>query len=230
MKNPTTQISLGSAALIAGLGLLVMVMTTPFAEFFVFPKLVVPNNPAETVKNIMANVVLFRLAILGYLLTFICDIVVAWALYIFLKPVNEHFSLLAAWFRLIYTVISLVALLNLVNVLRLLTSPNYVTMFDSSQINFQIMLSLRTFRNEWSLAYIFFGIHLLLLGYLVFRANYIPKILGILLIIAGFGWLIDNLQPFLFSDFNVEFGMIVGWGELIFMLWLLFRGSKMKEI
>jgi len=76
----TNRISLRRAALIAGIGLFIIVIAAPFAELFVYPKLVIPDNAAETIKNILANKTLFISAIFGYLITFICDIVVAWAL------------------------------------------------------------------------------------------------------------------------------------------------------
>src|SRR5215216_68255 len=114
--NAINKISLGKAALIAGLGLLIMAIAAPFAELYVYPQLVVPQNAAQTVQNILANKTLFTSAIVGYLIAFLCDVLVAWALYLLLKPVDENLSLLAAWFRLVYTVIALVALLNLVTV------------------------------------------------------------------------------------------------------------------
>ena len=214
--------TLRRAALIAGIGLLIMVVAAPFAELFVFPKLVVAGNAAETTQNILANQTLFTAAIFGYLITFLCDLVVAWALYVLLQPVNQELSLLTAWFRLVYTVIALEALLNLVTILRLLNTENPLT--DS-----QVMLSLSAFRTHWYFGLLFFGIHLVLLGYLVLKSNYIPRILGILLMIAGLGYLLSNLQPFLFPNVNLDFAEYTFYGELIFMLWLLLRGARIQE-
>ena len=76
---------------------------------------------------------------------------------------------------------------------------------------------------------VLFGIHLGLLGYLVYRSDYIPKILGILLTVAGLGWLIYCLSPYLYPNADVGFIMITFFGELIFMLWLLVRGWKIQE-
>ena len=140
--DTTNKTSLRTAALIAGLALLIMVITAPFAELFVFPRLIVPQNAAETAQNILANQTLFRAAIFGYLITFICDLVAAWALYVFLKPVNENLSLLTAWCRLVYTLVAIVAFLNLVTVVRLLNSSNSLTGFDPVQFPAQVMSSL----------------------------------------------------------------------------------------
>jgi hypothetical protein len=229
LTGSTNKTLLGKAALIAGIGLLIMVIAAPFAELYVLPKLVVPDNAAETVSNIMANQPLYTYAIFAYLITFICDLVVAWALYVLLKPVNKNLSLITAGFRWVYTGIALVALANLVTVLRLLNTSNTLSLSQPDQLVAQVMLSLSAFRTQWHFGLLFFGIHLVLLGYLVFRSKYIPGILGVLLIIAGLGYLLTSLKPFLFPDINLDFAEYTFYGELIFMLWLLIRGSKIQE-
>ena len=229
MATTTNKTSLRMAALIAGIGLLIMVVAAPFAELFVFPKLVVPGNAAETTQNIIANQSLFTSAIFGYLITFICDLIVAWALYVLLKPVNEELSLLTAWFRWVYTVIALDALLNLVTILRILNASDILTGSQLDQFSAQVMLSIQAFRSHWYFGLIFFGIHLGLLGYLAIRSKYIPSILGVLLIIAGSGYLLTNLKPFLFPTINLDFAEYTFYGELIFMLWLLIKGPRIQE-
>ena len=229
MVNSTTDNPLRRAAIIAGVGLLIMVIAAPFAELFVFPKLVVQGNATDTAKNIIANKTLFVSGIFGYLVTFICDLLVALALYVLLRPVNEYLSLVTAWFRLVYTVIALVALLNLVTVFRLLNTSAYLTVFLPDQLRAQAMLSLDAFRYQWYFGLLFFAIHLGLLGYLVIKSNYIPSILGVLLIIAGLGYMLTTLKPYLFPDIHLDFAKYTFYGELIFMLWLLIKGSRIKE-
>jgi hypothetical protein len=222
-------ITLRQAALIAGFGLLIMTIAAPFADAFVYPKLVIKGNIEETVQNIVANEGLFLTVVFCYLVTFICDLVVAWALYILLVPANRSVSLLTAWFRLVYTAIALFAMLKLVTVFRLLTTPDYLTVFGSDQLHAQVKLLLDSFRYEWSTGLVFFGIHLGLLGYLVYRSGYIPKIFGVLLAIAGVGWLAYELSPYIYPDADLGFLMITFTGELIFMLWLLVRGWRIQE-
>lgn len=229
MTNGTNKPSLRSAALISGLAILIMAIAAPFAELYVYPMLVVPGNAAETAKNIMANESLFRSAIFSYLITFIADIVAAWALYVLFKPVSESLSLLTSWFRLVYTVIALVAMLDLLTVLRLLDPSEYLKVFTPDQLNAQVMFSLGTFKKSWNFGILFFGIHLGLLGYLVFRSKYIPRTIGILVIISGLGYLITSLRPF-FPDMITDFAKFTFFGELIFMFWLLIRWPKIKEI
>jgi len=229
-KNIDTDISLGKAALIAGLSLFVMVLTTPFAEFSIFPKLIDSENAMKTAENIINNKHLFSVAIFLILLTLIADIVASWALYIFLKPVNKSLSLLTAWFRLMYTAMYFIALYNLLEVLSIIKSTEYLNNTGIGQINDSILIQINTFRVEGSFGLIIFGIYLILLGYLVYKASYIPKIFGIILFIAGLSWIIDKLSSFLFPEINTQFLFILTMGELIFMFWLLIKGSRIKKI
>lgn len=225
--STSSKISLSSAALIAGIGLLVMAIAAPFAELYVLPKLIVPYMTAETAINIQAHESLFTAAIYAYFITFICDLILAWALYILLKPVNEHLSLLTALFRWVYTVIAIMALMNLITALGLLTTPKYLTIFEKDQLYAQAMISIRAFKNQWYFGISLFAIHLFLLGYMVIKSTYIPKILGILLIITGTGYLLNSIRPYFFPSISIDFAMFTFFGELVFMLWLLIKGRKL---
>jgi hypothetical protein len=184
----------------------------------------------KTIKNITDNKGLFVYVIFGYLLTFVCDIVVAWALYILLKPVNKQLSFLTALFRWVYTIIALIALLNLVTVFRILNTSDYSTLFQSNEVNTLIMFLLKSFKGSWYFGFVFFSIHLILLGYLVIKSSYVPGILGILLIITGLGYLLTTIKPYLFSNVNIDFARYTFYGELVFMLWLLIKGWSIKEV
>ncbi len=221
-ETDENQFSLGKAALIAGLGLLIMAVAVPIAEFYISPKLLVGNR-TETVNNIVNNKALFTLSIFLHFITLICDILVAWALYIFLRPVMKDLSLVTAWFRLLYTSMYLVALANLVKVLNLTNSSGII---ETSQLSDNVAFYLNSFQFEWSFGLIIFGVYLLLLGYLVYKATYIPNIFGVLLFIAGFGYLFHTLGTFFAPDYDLDFLFFTFFGELILMLWLLIKGRK----
>jgi hypothetical protein len=218
-------VKLRRAALIAGFGYLMS--PVPFAEFYVYPRLVIPGNSQQTSENIAAHASLFLTAIFCYLVTFIADVVVAWALYVLLVPVNKRLSLVAGLFRLVYAAIALFGLLNLVTAYRVLASADPA--IRSAQLSSQVDLLLRSFRYDWSIGLLLFGIHLVLLGYLIFRSSYVPRVIGVLLAIDGLGWLIDTLRPYLYPKAHLGFISITFLGELVFMLWLLFRGSKIQH-
>ena len=108
--------------------------------------------------------------------------------------------------------------LNLVIVLKLLDDANYLAVFATDQLHAQVLLFLNAFYEVWAVGLIVFGFHLLTLGYLVFKSTFIPKIFGILLIVAGLSYLIDYFGNLLFSNFDPIISLVAGWGELIFML------------
>ncbi len=225
--NRQAGITLRQAALVAGFGYLFMPVT--YAEFSIMPKLVVQGNVEQSAQNIAAHSTLFAAAILCYLITFILDLVIAWALYELLAPVNGSLSMLTAWFRLLYTAVGFTAFLNLITVFRILTTPDYLTAFGSQQLLAQVNLLIHSFRYGWSISLVIFGIHLVLLGCLIYRSGYIPKFIGILLVIDGLGWVIDSLRPYLYPNAHLGFIMITFLGELVFMLWLLIRGWKLQQ-
>ena len=119
--------------------------------------------------------------------------------------------------------------MNLLTVLQLTSHYNYLQSITNEQLQAHVMIALRSFRDDWSFSFTFFGIYLILLGYLAFVAKYVSKIVGICLVIAGAGWLTDSLQPFLFPSVHVSVGMITGFGELVFMFWLFIKGVRLKE-
>ena len=174
MTNRITNSSLRNAAIVAGLGLLVMTIFAIFAQVFVIQGLIVPGDAAATASNILANEMLFRLGIFSFMIVIICDVLVAWGLYVLLKPVNKNLSLLTAWFRLVYAAIFAVALVNLLNALQLLSGADYLAAFEPNQLQAQVMLSLDAFHAAWTIGFLIFGLHLSLLGYLVFKSGYIP--------------------------------------------------------
>ena len=226
MTNYFFDISLRKAALLAGFGLLIMTIFYVFADLFVFQNLIVPGDASATANNIIDSEMLFRIGICCILIVLICDVVVAWALYIFLKQVNKNLSLLTAWFRLVYAVMLGFALFNFVKALMLLSGADYLAVIEEDQLHSQVLLFINAFYDVWALGLIVFGFHLTILGYLVFKSDYIPKILGVLLIAAGIGYLVDYSCKLLFPNFDVAISMVAGWGELIFILWLLFKGGK----
>lgn len=230
MGTPKIQMSLRKAALVAGGVTIIMILLAPIAELYAYPKLVIPGNASETVKNIIAHQSLFAAMLMAYAITFIGDIIAAWALFVLLKPVNLSLSALAAIFRLIFSVIALVSLLDLVNAFRLAINPEYLKIFRLNELQAQIIFSLNAFRYGFHFGLILFGIYLGLLGYLVLRSKYIPPIMGLLLIISGLGYFISSIQPYLFPNFSLNFAVYTFLGEVIFTFWLIIKGWKIKEI
>ncbi len=219
-------ITVRQAAIVAGVAYLLNPVT--YAEFSLYPKVVIPGDIAQTVTNIGIQGGTFAAAIVCYLTNYIGDIVIAWALYVLLAPVNRALSLLTAWFRLVYTALGLFGVLQLALAFRLVHPPAGATQFGSSQLQAQVAVLLDSFRYGWSFSLIVFGIHLLLLGYLIFRSGYIPKLLGILLALDGLGWMVNGLRPYLYPTANLGWFFVLSFAELLLPLWLLVMGWRIR--
>lgn len=224
-------------ARITGFSLLLMAVIALFANFFVFESLIVPGNAAVTVENLLANDLLFRFGIAGFIIVLLLDVVVSWSLYILLRQVNKHLALLAAGFRLVFTAIFAAAMFNFLSVLQLIGGEMYLATMETSQLQAQVMLLIDAFNNGWLIGLVFFGFHLLLVGYLVFKSDFMPKIIGVLVMLAGLGYLIDNFAQVLLSnyiDYAMLFLLIVVIpgviGEVTLAIWLLVKGKKIPEI
>ncbi|WP_054973786.1 DUF4386 domain-containing protein [Paenibacillus sp. A3] len=176
-----------NAAFTAGVSLILMALAAFFSYGFVHGSLVVKGDVGVTFTNIVSSNSLFKAEILGWVLILICDIVVAWALYIFL---NKTLSLLGAWLRLTYSVVLGMAILNLIVVLHLSAPGTYLSSFQTEQIQSLMMLFLEAFESIWSIGLIVFGGHLLIVGYVALKSGSIPKVISILLLLAAIGYMV----------------------------------------
>lgn len=233
---PNASVSQRTAAIVTGVSLLIMTLAAGFSYGFVYTSLVVEGDAAATTANIVASNTLFRLGLTGWIVILLMDIVVAWALYIVLKPVNQALSLLTAWLRLVYTAILGVGLLNFVFVLLLTSGDASITTLPADQSAALVMLYLNAFNGIWGIGLVVFGCHLLLLGYVVLMSDAIPKILGVLLVIAALAYLIVHLGNLLLPGYEQSIVMVetvltlpMIIGEVGFGLWLLIRGGKKPD-
>ena len=217
------------AGRIAGWGILAMALIAPFAEFYVRQRLVAPGNPGATATNITAHETLFRVGIVAFLVVIILDVLVAWGLYVLLKPVSRTLSVLMAWARLVFAALFAAAVVNLLTAVHLVTDPTYRAAFAPTQINAQMMASLNAFSAGWAVALVFFGIHLILIGYLAWKSGWMPKLVGILLVIAGLGYAADSFIGFLVPDYVATAALFTFVGEPVLALWLVIRGKKIPD-
>ena len=224
-RRPTADISRRKVALIAGLGLLVMAVLAPFALLSVLPNLIVPADAAATVNNFIASEGLFRIAIAAVLIVIMLDVVVAWALYVLLRPVSRTLAVLVGWLRLAYTAMFAVALANLLDVAQLVGGPDGAAL-QPAQLQAQVMASIASFENGWDMSLAIFGLHLLGLGYLLFRSADFPRFLGVLVVIAGGGYLADTFARILVPDFAFTFSVFTFVGEALLIVWLFYRAIK----
>ncbi|MGO1059518.1 DUF4386 domain-containing protein [Planococcus sp. FY231025] len=236
MSSGIAEKPLSFYARVAGVSLLLAGVSGLFANIFVMGGLLVPDDATATVSNITANDLLFRFGVLGFIVMTILDLVIAWALYVLLKPVNKNVALLVILFRVVYVAMSSAALFNFLNISHFLIDDARLEAIEPNQIGFEVMMFLDAINNAWTIGLVFFGLHLLLLGYLMFKSLFIPRLFGILMLLAGVGYFIDNILRVLLSnytDFIGIFSLIVFvvpiLAELAFAIWLLVKGKKVLD-
>ena len=195
-------------------------------ELFIRPGMIVPGDAAATVKNIAASEALFRLSLASDLIRQALLMLLPLVLYKLLKPVNKNIASLMVIFALVSVPISMLNELNHFAVLLLSSGAGYLTPFKADQLNALVMffLELRTYGT-----YIpqILSIWVLLLGYLVFKSGFLPRILGILLMLGGLCYTVSAVLFFLFPNFDATIlGLFTFIGESLFYLWLLIKGVK----
>ena len=215
-------------ARIAGVLYLFIAVSGIFNMMFGPSSLIVLGDAAITANNIMASESLFRLGIVNDLIAQTVGILLVIALYKLLKPVNKNQALLMVIFALVGIPIVMLNLLNQFAAQLLLSGANYLTVFAADQLQALVMLFLNLDEHGFFIAHIFWGLWLFPMGYLVYKSGYIPRILGILLIIAGFGYLIDFVTFFFVPSFG-PIKMFTFIGEVLFPLWLLIKGVNVEQ-
>jgi len=216
-------------ARMAGLLYLVYIVVHAFANVIGRSKLIVFGDAAATAQNIMASEWQFRIGFVSDLISAVLFLLTAWALYVLLKPVNKNLALLFLLLNLGGVAIECFSDLFLFAGSLLLSGADYLKVFQADQLQALSMLSLYVYKNGFTIAQIFFGAWLFPLGYLVFKSGFLPRILGIVLMLHCAFWLMTALQPFLFPGFDVityvsyPLGFIAEFG---LTLWLLIMGAK----
>lgn len=191
--------------------------------------LIVPGDAAATADHILASELLFRLSIVSALLVQLINIWVVLILYKLLKPVNKNTALLMVIFLLLGVPIAMLNELNRFAVLLLLHGANTMKAFTGDQLQALVPLFLNLHEVGINIAGIFWGLWLFPMGYLVFKSGFIPKILGVLLMIGCFGYLINSVTFFLFPNLGVAIGQYTFIGEVLFPLWLLIKGVNVEQ-
>lgn len=226
MRPPIARISASIYARVAGL---VYLMVIPLGIFslFVSSRLVVPGDGAATTRNLMGSEFLFRLGIVSDLLASILMILVVLLLYQVFQSVNQNIALLMIALVLIGAAISMFDQLHQLAALQVLSGAGYLNVFTKEQLQSLVLLFLRLYNLGGDIAFIFWGLWLFPLGYLVFKSGLLPKILGILLMITCLGYPIQSFAALL--GYRVNVGMFAALGEVLFILWLLIRGINIRE-
>ena len=207
MKNPIANISQQKAAIVVGIAIIISYFLAFFVDDFLLPNFIRPGDTAALARDIKANEMLFGIAVIGYLCILTCDAAVALGLYVILKPVNKNLAALTAVLRLLYVAFAVISIFALVF--------QFIDVYSYETIKL--------------IGYIFFTGHLFVTGYSVFKSGYIPRVLGVLLIVASFCYVIFYVNFLVPEALLLIFMLFMIIGELSLSLWLLLKGAKLPD-
>jgi hypothetical protein len=221
-----------TAARVIGILYPIQMATGIFGEVFARGQLIVRGDPARTAENIMASEQLFRLSIAGDLITYILVMVLTWALYVLLRPVNRHLALLGAFFRLSELAVLCVATVNSLVVLRLLSGATYLKTFEVDQLHSLVMLAYNTQGQGMMVGFILLGLGSAVFAYLLLQSRYVPKALATLGIFSSLLLALGTLAVIVFPGLGVigmSYMMPMGIYEVGLGFWLLIKGIKVSS-
>lgn len=232
MVHPATDTSPQTYARIGGVLYLLIIVLGLFGEMVVRDSLVVTGDAAATASRIMASPLLWRMGIVGDLLMHICDVPLMLIFYVLLRPVNRNLALMAVLFNLVVTAVLIATKLNLFSAVFLLGNAEYLKVFEPGQLHALTYLFIKLDSYGFGLGLIYFGCECLVLGYLISKSGYLPRVLGVLMQVAGLCYLINSFSLFLAPHFaNLIFPLILipaFVGESSLCLWLLIKGVNLE--
>lgn len=215
----------------AGLLYLIVVVTGIFGLMHVPGQIGFSDDAQSTYNNIVASEFLFRSGIAALIINQIAFLLLPFVLFMLLRPVNEKIAVLMVALAVVSVPIALVALSNRMDILSMLPNGRFADVFTSQELQGQVLLSLDGYRKTMFMATIFWGLWLLPFGYLVFKSGFLPKLLGVFLMLGCFGYLIDDFGFLLIEGYNdlriSDFAtMPASIGEIGTCLWLLIVGVR----
>lgn len=225
MKNRVKQ------ARIAGLLYLVVVITGIFSLMYVPSKLIIWDDAAATLQNIISSQFLFRLGVMGGLICYSAFLFLPLVLYKFLKPVNENAAKLMVILAVISVPMYFINAQNQITVLSMINDEIYQHLWSSKELSSQVFLKLEQYNSGMSVIHIFSGLWLFPFGFLVYKSNFLPKIFGVLLMLGCFGYLINFTGHTLFKNYGslgigTYISLPASLGEIGICFWMLIVGCK----
>ena len=218
-----------SRARIAGIFYLVTILTRMFVEIFVRGRLVVSDNSAATATNILAHEQLWRLGFAIDIIAFASYIALTALLYELLKPVNRGLSVVAAFFGLVASVVHAISSLFHFAPLVVLGGGQYLSVFTVEQLQALALVFLKLRAAAYhNIGLVFFGLYLLLVGILILRSTFLPRILGALMVLAGLSYM-PFLSPPLARSLQPYILFFPAVGQISLALWLLAMGVNAQR-
>jgi len=220
------------AARVAGAVYLSMIFTAPFTLLYVPSKLIVRGDATATADNILVHETMFRLSIFGDLCTAVIFICLGIALYRLLSIVNKTWAMMMLAFVVVSAAVGFLDTLNNVAALILFRGADFLSVFDKSQLNALGYLFIRLHSHGIFINELFWGLWLFPFGLLVFRSGFLPRLIGVWLMINCFGYVALSIIALFAPDYYdaaFRWAQPVLFGELAIMLWLLIKGAKVPS-
>ena len=216
-------------ARIAGVFYLLTTLTRMFVEIFVRNRLIVSDDAAATASNILAHEPLWRWGFAADILAFASYVALTALLYELFKPLNRSVSLVAAFFSLVASAVQAVSSLFHLAPLVFLGGTPYLRVFSVEQLQALALMFLRLRALCYhNIGLVFFGLYCLLIGYLIFRSTFLPRIIGALMMLAGLSYLMF-LSPPLVRSLQPYILVFPGVGQIALTLWLLVMGVNAQR-
>jgi Domain of unknown function (DUF4386) len=204
-----------TASLVAGWSLAVMAVLAALANFGAIVPLVTAGDAAKTAAAIGHAPGQWLFGVVGLFIVTILDIVVAGAWYTLFAPVNQRLAAIAAWLRVVFALGFMLAISQLVFALGRLDDPSAV------------LAATEAFTAVWLVSLGVFGIHLLVIAYLAYRSGFMARVFGILLAVAGLGYIADAIGTVFIPGFTARFGALLFVGEVAVIFWLFIKGRRL---
>jgi hypothetical protein len=229
VMEPIAELSPRLKAKIAGVFYLVTILARMFVEIFVRNRLVVSDNAAATASNILAHQPLWRLGFATDILSFASYVALTALLYELLKPVNPGLSVVAAFFGLAASVVHAISSLFHFAPLVVLGGGSYLSAFTVEQLQALALVFLKLRAAAYhNIGLVFFGLYLLLVGILILRSTFLPRILGVLMVLAGLSY-VPFLSPTLARSLQPYILVFPAVGQISLTLWLLVMGINAQR-
>ena len=225
--------SSNQCAKVAGYMYLFGMAASIFAELALRSPLMVRGNASETALNIMAHETQFRTAIALDFLTYISVVLLVWALYVLLKPVNRNLALLGAFLRLVEVSFFYVFLINNFAVLKVLGNDEYLKVFEAGQLQAMSRVALLTKGDAYNIGFSILGLGSAVFSYLLFKSNYIPKVLAGFGVFASALFFVITFVIIIFPSFSIALSICYGTMfiyEVGLGLWFVIKGVKVSEV
>jgi hypothetical protein len=214
----------------AGILILLSIVFGTWGEAYVPAKLIVADNAPATAQNIVASPLLFRTGFAAYLVEAVCDVTLALVFYVLLRPVDRNLALLSAFLGLVATVTYAFAESFYFAPSLILSGAGYLNTFKPDQLQTLALLSMKLFQRIAGVFIGFYGLATILRGYLVYRSGYLPRALGILFIVGGAGFVVQNLLVVLAPAYASDLLLfLMAPAGVAMMLWLLVKGVDLEK-